>query len=126
MSVLNSRALRHVVTVQVPSQSQDDTGQMSSAYTDLATIRAKIHPLSGREFIAAQQVHAEVTTRITAYWQPGFDAVQRILHESIEGLSPPEFDVYDILAVLPDPESGKHFVNFMAKRRISEGYRRGE
>jgi head-tail adaptor len=94
----------------------------STIYED---IRAEIVPLSGREYIAARQVVADVTTRINIRRLPLVTANCRILR-TIEDDSPPTVEVYDVLAVLPDPVSGLRYMNLMCVQRIAEGFRRGE
>lgn len=123
--MINARRLRHVVTLQKRSETLDDAGE-SSAFVDFLTgVRVSIEPLSGREYVAAQQVQAEISTRIQARWREGLDETQRILH--VRGSdSPAPVDVYDIAAVLPDPDSGRHWVTFLCIKRISEGFRRGD
>jgi SPP1 family predicted phage head-tail adaptor len=124
--MINARKLRHRVTLQKRSQTQDDAGQISNDFADFMTgVRASIEPLSGREYVAAQQVQSEISTRIQARWRPGLDETQRIVH--VKGTdSPAPVDVYDIAAVLPDPDSGRHWVTFLCIKRISEGFRRGD
>lgn len=63
----------------------DSGGQPSDAWTPLTTrgIRARIEPLSGRELLAAQQVNAEVTTRITIRWRPLVTSRARVVHAYI-------------------------------------------
>lgn len=121
--MIQAGVLRHVITIQRPVQTQDETGQMSTEYeTVLCNVRAAIVPLSGREYVAARQVAAEVSTRITVRYYAEIDATCRILR------AVPCSDVvetYDVLAVLPDPVSGRRYLNLMCAQRIVEGWRRG-
>lgn len=56
--------LRHVVTLERQSATQDAMGQRVDVWTTIATVRASIEPLRGKEFIAASGERAELTTRI--------------------------------------------------------------
>lgn len=115
--------LRHVITIQQPSEEQDTAGQMSTAYVNLHEgIRAEIVPLSGREYVAARQVNASVTTRITIRKYRDVEPACRVLREI--GCDTPE--VYDVVAVLPDNKSGEQWLTLMCEQVFSEGFRRGD
>lgn len=117
---------RHVIEIQAPVEEQDTAGQMDTGFSMIyEDVRAKIEPLSGREYIAARQVVAEVTTRIKIRRLPLVVADCRIIH-TIEDDSPPTVEVYDILAVLPDPKTGLQYMTLMCVQRFAEGFRRGD
>ena len=107
--------LRHRVTIQNFTSTQDPvTGEvLPSAWTDWATaVAAAIEPLSGREFIAAQQVSSELTTRITIRARAGVVPVMRIVHGTT---------VYDIKGILPDKDSGLEYLTLMCSSGINAG-----
>lgn len=57
--------LRHVVELQRQSGTTlDSHGDTVPIWVTLATVRACVWPLSGREFVAALTAQAELTTRI--------------------------------------------------------------
>lgn len=117
--------LRQVVKIQKPVIVQDPAGQQSSDYADLYTcVRAQIVPLSGREYVAAKQVAADVTTRISIRRLPGIDPTCRVVR-IIESDDPPTTEVYDVLAALPDPVSGLRYLTLMCVQRFAEGWRSG-
>lgn len=123
--MIQAGILRHVVKIQEPITTQDEAGQDTAGFRDLYTdVRAAIVPLSGREFVSARQVVAEVTTRITIRRVKGVTAACRVVR-IIESDSPPTEEVYDILAVLADPVSGLRYLNLMCVQRFAEGWRRG-
>lgn len=62
--------LRHVVELQRVSTGLDSHGEETKTWTTLATVRASVWPLSGREFIAAQTAQAELTARIEIRARP--------------------------------------------------------
>jgi len=57
--------LRHRVTVERRSEALDEFGQRVDVWTEIATAWAKVRPLSGREYLAASGVRAEITHEIT-------------------------------------------------------------
>jgi len=123
--MIQAGILRDVITIQRPVLEQDATGQQVTVYEDLyAEVRAAVTPLSGREYIAAKQVAAEVTTRITMRRLTSITATCRVLRV-IESDDPPTTETYDVLAVLPDPVSGLRYLTLLCVQRIAEGFRRG-
>lgn len=118
--------LRHRITLQRPVATQDEWGDPSPSWEDVATVAASIESISGREFFSAQQVQADVTTRITIRWRNGIEPAMRITHATAaqQAMSPPEFTIYDIEAILPDP-TGRRSIVFMCRNRNSEGFRSG-
>jgi SPP1 family predicted phage head-tail adaptor len=70
--------LRHLVTFDSPSQtSQDDTTgeEIIDWGSGYATVYAAVEPLTGREFVQANAVEADIDTRITVRWEPWLDTV---------------------------------------------------
>lgn len=62
---------RHKITIQTPTGSTDSRGGNTQTWTTYATCWACIEPLSGREFFSAQQVNAELTSKISV----GYDSL---------------------------------------------------
>lgn len=123
--MMQAGKLRHVISIQRPVLTQDNLGQQSTSFEDLYTgVRAEIVPLSGREYVAAKQVNAEVTTRMTIRRLPRVEADCRVVRV-IEEDSPSTVEVYDVLAVFPDPVSGLRYLTLMCVQRFSEGWRSG-
>jgi SPP1 family predicted phage head-tail adaptor len=118
--------LRHRITLQRPVGTNDEWGEPSPLWEDVVSVAAAIEPISGREFFSAQQVQADVTTRITIRWRNGIEPAMRIVHVTAQqaAMSPPESTVYDIEAILPDP-TGRRQIVFMCRNRNSEGFRSG-
>ncbi|MGI5892088.1 MAG: phage head closure protein [Bacillota bacterium] len=71
--------LRHRVTLQQKTVIEDDLKQHTENWTDIATVWARIEPLSGREYFAARQENTEVTTRITIRYLPGITTDSRVV-----------------------------------------------
>lgn len=102
--------LRHRVELQDRVTTQNpNTGEMETAWQTVARVWAEITPLSAREFIAAGAEQSEVRARFTIR-RRDVSASMRILHRGL---------AYDILGVLPDPESGLEYITLP----VSEGVR---
>ena len=61
--------LRHEVDLQRVTVAPDAHGDQTKTWTTLATVRASIEPLSGREFVQAQ-IMSDVTVRIKVRGRP--------------------------------------------------------
>ena len=70
--------LRHIVTIQEPVETQDSMGHPAVTWSDVATRRASIEPLSGREFFTAKEFHADVSTRIRLRYLAGVTPKMRV------------------------------------------------
>lgn len=71
---------RHQITIQKVTVNQDDTGNEIESWSNFANIWADVRDISGREYFAAKQTNAEVTTKVTIKYFPGINASMRILH----------------------------------------------
>lgn len=77
-------------TLQTKSTAQDSSGEELGTPTTIGTVWASKADLTGREFLNAQAVHAEVTTRFQIRWRSDVEAEVQIV---CEGLT------YDVLSV---------------------------
>lgn len=112
---MRSGQLRHVVTIEAQTKSQDSTGSIVATWSDFDQVRAAIEPISGREFFSASQIQSSVTTRIRIRHLAGVTPKMRVVHES---------DTYDIEAVLSDP-TGAREMHLMCVKRGAQGFRNG-
>ncbi len=62
---MNIGKLRHRIEIQSLTTTDDDIGHPAKTYSTRDTVWALIRPLSGREKIAAEQVAAEITHKVT-------------------------------------------------------------
>lgn len=105
--------LRHRITIQSPVTTQDDNGNTSTTWTDVATkIAAAIEPFSVREFIASQSMQSQITARIVIRYRPGLDASMRIVHGS---------KIYNPQGWLADPDSGLEYLTAPCSEGVNEG-----
>jgi SPP1 family predicted phage head-tail adaptor len=77
--------LRHRIRLQERGTEADALGQPTTVWKDVASLWAEVLPLSGRELLAGQAIHTEVTHTITIRWQRQFAdplamAARRILY----------------------------------------------
>lgn len=76
------------VTLQTRVLTRDAQGEEVVTYTDLATVWAQKLDLIGREYFAAQQVNAEVTTRWRLRWRSDIGVLHQLVYGAV---------AYDIL-----------------------------
>lgn len=90
MFPLNPGLLRHLVTIEAYTTTRDTDGAAVPTPFALATVWAAIDTLSGRELLSAQQIHAEVTHKITIRYRPEVRSDMRIKYGArlFEVLSP--------------------------------------
>jgi SPP1 family predicted phage head-tail adaptor len=105
MAAVASGNLRHKVQLQAKRVSQDpDTGEMVTRWVTIAQPWAEIVPMSGREFMAAAAEQSEVRGRIVMRYRDDVNASMRVVYRG---------KYYNILAVLPDAESGREHITLM-------------
>jgi SPP1 family predicted phage head-tail adaptor len=105
--------LRHRITIEERVTTQDSDGAIEEAWLPIGQpISADIKPMSGRELIAAAAVQSKVNTRIVIRYRPGIKAAQRAVHRST---------IYNIEAVIPDPDSGIGFLTLLCTSGVNEG-----
>lgn len=119
--------LRHRLQLQKQVDFEDSSGEIVRDYEDLADgeVWGSIEPMSGREFVAAQQINSEITTRIVIRWRKGIEATTRVTHE-LDYDSPPGLEVYDVVAPLEDPIVNRRWITLLCIKRASEGFRSGD
>ena len=112
--MLNAGRLRHRITIDEPTETQDAiTGAVTVTWAPLwESVPAEIVPRSGREFLAAQQLQAEVTTAITFRFRCGLTPKLRIRHGA---------RIYNISALVPDPDAGTEYIVAACAEGANEG-----
>ena len=74
--------LRHRITIQQKTVTQDTAGVITETWADLVTVWAAIEPLTGREKFLAQQVYTDMTTRVRIRYRSGIDPAMRLKYNS--------------------------------------------
>ena len=94
--------LKHLITIQRETVTQDATGNVITAWADLAKdIRAYVEPQQGSEFFAGKERHADVTVKIVMRFLAGITTKDRIIFDGL---------TYDILSVLDRNGKGADLV----------------
>lgn len=70
--------LRHRITLQKAERIRDSYGGEQLQWVDFARVWAAIYPLNGREYLAAQQINAEVSTKIVIRYLKGVEPTMRV------------------------------------------------
>ena len=81
--LMNAGEYRHLITVQklndTTPYTQGTDGSSAENWVTLATVWAKVKPLTGREFTAAQQTQADLTHNIYTRYTPGISPDDRVV-----------------------------------------------
>jgi SPP1 family predicted phage head-tail adaptor len=116
--------LRHRLQLQRRVDGDGDDGEVVPAYKSIAEVLGSVEPLSGREYLAAQQIQADTSHRITIRWRDDIEAATRI-RRSVTVSGRRRWEVYDVVAPLADPIINRRWISLMCVKRESEGWRSG-
>lgn len=97
--------------MQEYSSSRDSYGAEAEAWSDTAKVWASIEPLRSKEYFAAQQINAEVNTKIMLRYRTGIKPDTRVLFQN---------RVFEILAVINKDERNIELV-LMCKEVLDDG-----
>lgn len=75
---MDAGLMRHKITVQKLSQTQNEFGEVEHAWVDVASVRASINAFSERDFLAGMSEQAEATHRVTIRYNKLVDRTMRI------------------------------------------------
>ena len=107
--------LRHRVTFELPGPVElDSDGEKVETWLPAfqRPVSADIKALSGRALIAAQAQQSKVNTQIRVRFHPDFRASMRGVHREV---------IYNIEAVIPDPDSGVHYLLLLCSSGVNDG-----
>lgn len=95
----------------------DDVGNRielwEPAFAASSRMPCEVVAVSGRELMAAAAVQSRVSHRITVRFRPGFDAGMRAVD--------PDGVIYNLEAIIPDRETGRNTITFLASTGVNEG-----
>ena len=78
---LHSGELRHLVTIQSSTYTQDAYGEPTSGkFAPVCQVHAKIEPFRGREAFEARQVVSDVTHKVTMRYFPDLTSTMQLEH----------------------------------------------
>lgn len=100
--------LRHRVTIQQKTTTQDTYGAPVETWAALATVWANVEALSGREFFDSQQTVAQADHRITIRYRSDVKPAMRVIYGT---------RTFDIQAVL-DKEGRKRALELLCKEVV--------
>ena len=116
MRTLSAGRLRRWVAFEVLVVDLDSDGAAVEtwvpAFSTNHVMPCEITPISGHELMAAAALQSVVTHRIKTRYRDGFTARMRATERGV---------VYNIEAVIPDPDSGIRFVTLLASSGASPG-----
>ncbi|MGG7058712.1 phage head closure protein [Clostridium tertium] len=79
---INPGELRHRIIIQKLKSPSNDYGEIEvnnqETWSDIATVRAGIYPISGKEFFAAETVNSEITHKVKIRYIEGLSPNMRI------------------------------------------------
>jgi SPP1 family predicted phage head-tail adaptor len=112
MTSIAAGRLRHRVQIDELQNITNSFGETDPTWVPFAERWAAVEPLSGREFLAAEQTQSEVSVRITIRYTEGLRPSMRVIHRGQR---------YDIKAILADKESGIDYQTLMCAVGVNEG-----
>ncbi|EKU30769.1 head-tail adaptor protein [Alcaligenes sp. EGD-AK7] len=106
--------LRHKLRIEEKRVISIDpySGQAVYDWAEVATVWARIEPLSARDFIAASTTQSAITTRITIRYRAGITRVMRLVHQG---------KFYSIVGILPDSQSGLEYLTLPCVEGVNQG-----
>lgn len=110
MKLLRAGDLRNSVTLQRRVTGKDALGQSRATWEDVATVRASVEPLKGRELFAAGQTLAPVDMRVRTRYLSGVTAGMRLVWSGV---------AYGITAVINVDGLG-HTLELMATSQLRD------
>lgn len=90
---MNAGKLRHRIVLDQPINTQIASGEEIVTWQVYGVVWAMVEPLRGREQFQANQVLAEMDTRITIRWSPNVDAIRATWRARFQGL------IYDFKSI---------------------------
>lgn len=113
MTGLNGGELRHRVTLQQKQDTQDPvTGEIVTAWADVADLWAHVRPKSAKQLMEAQALQSRATVDIKIRYRTGIDHSMRIVHRGM---------YYNIEGIVQDQISGLEWMTLPCSEGVNEG-----
>lgn len=110
--------LRHWLSFETLIHELDSDGRTVEAWAPGFEVNhampCEVTPLIGREFLAGNALQSKVTHKIKVRFREGFEANMR-------GVTKGGGLVYNIEAVVPDPDSMRRYITLLASSGVSLG-----
>lgn len=98
---MNAGELRHRVILQAKTVTRGNYGEEVIVWRDIATIWAKIEPLSGREYFQSQQMQSEISHKITIRYREDVKADWQMVYGT---------RIFNILSVMNTEERKRELI----------------
>lgn len=97
-------AMRHRVSIQQPTETQDDYGQPIVTWTNFVTNEpAEFMPVAGNESLRGGQVEANIRAKFVVRYRDGYTTQMKVVHNGTS---------YGILYV-NEVEGGRRYIELM-------------
>jgi SPP1 family predicted phage head-tail adaptor len=113
--MLPAGRLRHRIQLEEKAVELDSDGRRTEVWVEAlggVTLPAEIEPMTGRELLAAAATQSKATTRIRVRALSGITPAMRARHRET---------LYNIEAVVADPESGGEWMRLLCSSGANEG-----
>lgn len=108
---MRSGKLRQRVLLQSLQTGQDTFGQPLRTWNDVATVWARVSPVTGREVYSAKAEYAQADMKIEMRYRSGVKAAMRAVHDGT---------IYNIKAVLDFDERHTDIL-LLCERGVNDG-----
>lgn len=105
---------RRVLFERAVDTQDTTTGEQVRAWQVMLVVDARVEPLRGREFFAANAVQDDIDTKITARWFPTIGTVTAKDRASARGV------IYNIVSVI-NVDMADRELQFMCKSGVNDG-----
>lgn len=106
---MNPGLLKHKITIQAPSTTEDELGQQKVSWTDYKTVRCMIKTLQGREYFEAAATQSESNVRFVMRYMSDIDSTMRIIYKG---------KIYDIVAPPINDDELNKTLTIIAKEKV--------
>jgi SPP1 family predicted phage head-tail adaptor len=108
---LRAGRLLHQVVIERKTETQSSTGAPIETWSTFATVWANMMPLSGKEFLRAEQLQSSIQATCVIRWLDGVVPTMRVVFKGLK---------YNISAILADPRFARH-LTLMLEQGLSQG-----
>jgi SPP1 family predicted phage head-tail adaptor len=110
---VNAGDLNQRIRIEQRVKSDNTKGEIAKGvWATLADVWANARPLRGREFFAAAQMQAELTTKFTIRYRTDVDETMRVIWKG---------EPYEIAAPPIEVGGGHEWIELMCKKGIGDG-----
>jgi SPP1 family predicted phage head-tail adaptor len=108
---LRAGCLTHKVALERRVETQSASGAPIPSWTPVATVWAEVEPMTGKEYLRADQIQAGVQSTCRIRWRDDVVPTMRVVFKGV---------AYNIQAVLADPRFARH-LTLLLESGVSAG-----